>query len=160
MNMNTYEPFSWATRANISVFHDQSMGHRKLVKGWGSCIWYLVWSLHFLWQGLTYIVQTAILDPVSHLLPVKVDPLPLPITSPHGISVFKQGSLEPDNTAEPTETDPALNIEISRTSTTTSFGLSDLQDTNNLQSEEEPKPDHFWSYNSIITDITYNIGIS
>jgi len=159
MNMNTYQPFSWAPRANISVFHDQNMGHRKLVKGWGSCSWSLVWSLHFLWQGLTYIDQTAILDPISHLLPVKVDPLPLPITSPHGISVLKQGSLESDNKAEPTETEPAPNIEINRTSTT-SFGLSNLEDTNNIQSEEGPKPDHFWSYNSVTTDISHNIGIS
>jgi hypothetical protein len=91
---------------------------------------------------LTYIDQTAILDPISHLLPVKVNPLPLPITSPHGISVLKQGSLESDNTAEPTETEPAPNIEINGTPTT-SMGLSNLEDTSNLQSEEEPKPDHF-----------------
>jgi len=92
---------------------------------------------------LTYIDQTAILDPISHLLPVKVDPLPLPITSPHGISVLKQGSLESDNTAEPNETEPAPNIDINRTTTTASFALSNLEDTNNIQSEEEPKPDHF-----------------
>jgi len=91
---------------------------------------------------LTYIDQTAILDPISHLLPVKVDPLPLPITSPHGISVLKQSSLESDNTAEPTETEPAPNTDINRT-TTTSFGLSNLEDTNNIQSEEEPETDHF-----------------
>lgn len=94
-------------------------------------------------EGLTYIDQTAILDPISHLLPVKVDPLPLPITSPHGISVLKQGSLESDNTAKPTETEPAPNIDINRTTTTASFALSNLEDTNNIQSEEEPKPDHF-----------------
>lgn len=28
MNMNTYQPFSWATRANISVFHDYNMGQK------------------------------------------------------------------------------------------------------------------------------------
>jgi hypothetical protein len=107
---------------------------------------------YFLWQGLTYFDQAAILDPISHLLPVKVDPLPLPISSPHGITLFKQGSIPSDNVAiKPTGAQPAPNVELDPTLMSTSVNFSTTEDINQFQESgrnlvlhpEEPKLDHF-----------------
>jgi hypothetical protein len=119
------------------------IGGQKKSKNFRFLLMIFLKNLNFLWQGLTYIDQTAILDPISHLLPVKVDPLPLAITSPHSITVFKQDSVASDITDEPIQTEPAPNIQMDRTPTVTSVGLSNLEDTNHLQPKEEPKPGHF-----------------
>jgi hypothetical protein len=106
-----------------------------------------------LWQGLTYFDQAAILDPISHLLPVKVDPPPLPVSSPQGITLFKQGPIPSGNTAaKPTGAEPASDVELDPTPTSTSVAFSNIEDTNQLQEpggdlilqpEDEPKLDHF-----------------
>jgi hypothetical protein len=57
--------------------------------------------------------------------------------------VFREDSAESDKTAELTETEPAPNIQMDRTPTATSVGLSNLEGTDHLQLQEEPKPDHF-----------------
>jgi hypothetical protein len=102
---------------------------------------------------VAYFDQAAILDPISHLLPVKVDTLPLPISSPHGISVFKEDSSQSDNTAVvPTGSEQTLDVEQAAMPTVTSVGFSNIQDVNQLQEsvanlvsqpEGQPKLDHF-----------------
>lgn len=76
---------------------------------------------------MAYFDQAAILDPISHLLPVKVEPLPLPISSPHGISVFKKDSSQSDNTVSQHDAPP----------TVTSAGSSNTQAANQLQESVE-----------------------
>jgi hypothetical protein len=107
----------------------------------------------FFGQGLAYFDQAQILDPISHLLPVKVDPLPLPISSPHGISVFKKDSSQSDNTAvTPTVSEQTSAAAEDAAPSVTSVGLSSIQTVNQLQEsvgnlvsqpEGEPKQDHF-----------------
>jgi hypothetical protein len=102
---------------------------------------------------LAYFDQAAILDPISHLLPVKVDPLPLPISSPHGISVFKKDFSQSDNTAVmPTVSEQTSAAEQDATPSVTTVGFSNIQTVNQLQEsmgnlvsqpEGQPKEDHF-----------------
>lgn len=92
----------------------------------------------FLGQGLAYFDQAAILDPISHLLPVKVEPLPLPISSPHGISGFKKDSSQSDNTAVmPTVSEQTSHGEQDAPPTVTSAGFSNTQAVNQLQESVE-----------------------
>lgn len=108
---------------------------------------------HLQKQGLAYFDQAAILDPISHLLPVKVDPLPLPISLPHCISVFKKDSSQSDNTAVmPTVSEQTSAAEQDAAPTVTSVGFSNIQTVNQLQEsvgnlvsqpEGQPKQDHF-----------------
>jgi hypothetical protein len=102
---------------------------------------------------LAYFDQEAILHPISHLLPVKVDPLPLPISSPHGISVFKKDSSQSDNTAVmPTVSEQTSDAEQDAPPTITSAGFSNTQAVHQLQEsvenlvsqpEGQLKQDHF-----------------
>jgi hypothetical protein len=83
---------------------------------------------------LAYFDEAAILDPVSHLLPVKVEPLPLPVSSPHGISVFKKDSSQSDDTAVMrTVSEQASDTEQDVPPTITSVGFSNTQAVNELQ---------------------------
>jgi hypothetical protein len=101
---------------------------------------------------LTYFDQAAILDPISHLLPVKVDPPLLPISPPHGITLFKQGSIQSDNTAaNPIGAECAPNVELDPAPISTSVDFSSAEDINQFQESgvnlvlqpDEPKLDHF-----------------
>ncbi|XP_023703994.1 conserved oligomeric Golgi complex subunit 8 isoform X3 [Cryptotermes secundus] len=93
---------------------------------------------HLQKQGLAYFDQDAILDPMSHLLPVKVEPLPLPISSPHGISGFQKDSSQSDNAAiMPTVSEQTSHGEQDAPPTVTSAGFSNTQAVNQLQESVE-----------------------
>jgi hypothetical protein len=102
---------------------------------------------------LVHFDQAAILDPISHLLPVKVDPLPMPIPLTHGIPMSKEDSNQCDNTAVmPTASEQSSAAEQNATPTETLVGFSDIQAANQLQEsvgdlvsqpEGQPKLDHF-----------------
>ncbi|XP_021915362.1 conserved oligomeric Golgi complex subunit 8 isoform X2 [Zootermopsis nevadensis] len=105
---------------------------------------------HLQKEGLTYFDQAAILDPINHLLPVKVEPPS--ISSSHRITLFKQDSIPPDSTAvKPNVDEPAQNVELDTTPTSSSVCFSNTEDINQFQESsgnsvlqpEEPKPDHF-----------------
>lgn len=99
---------------------------------------YVLKYIFFFGQGLAYFDQAAILDPISHLLPVQVEPLPLPISSPHGISVFKKDSSQSDNTAViPTVSEQTSDAEQDAPSTVTSVGFSNTQAVNQPQESVE-----------------------
>jgi hypothetical protein len=87
--------------------------------------------------------QAAVLDPISHLLPVKVEPLPIPLSSPHGLSVFKGESSQCDNT-------PVMSTvseqDVAPTETLVGFSSMQVQESvgNSVsQPEGQPKLDHF-----------------
>ncbi|XP_069689889.1 conserved oligomeric Golgi complex subunit 8 [Periplaneta americana] len=104
---------------------------------------------HLQKEGLTYFDQAAILDPISHLLPVKVEPLPIPTTY-SSIHLQQDASQagQPDSGAAKLSNSDEAELQPS----SVSLSSSTLEDINQLQeslgnldfsSREEIKINHF-----------------
>lgn len=93
-------------------------------------------------EGLTYLDQASILDPINHLLPVKVEPLSIPTSLPIPSVQQQQDSVQTEGT---TSNQQESNLPI-RTESREIENMNQLQESVEnliLQPQSDARMDHF-----------------
>ncbi|KAJ9590779.1 hypothetical protein L9F63_016165 [Diploptera punctata] len=94
---------------------------------------------HLQKEGLTYLDQASILDPISHLLPVKVEPLSIPTSLPI-LTVQQQEITEG---VSPTQQEPTLSDKTDLIEIENMNQLQESVENLILQPQTEARMDHF-----------------